>query len=454
MPFSVSRAQCRYCSVFLIEFAAAALLAAFNTPFDRPIWIDEFLHFCFGAMVSTSEAWDTIRSSTKGINHGQTGIYMLVNYWTLSRFGASSLILRLPSVLSGAVLFTSILFIFRTLGYSIAWRTIAVLATLGQATVIFYVGEARPYMPLAAATVAILAYYLVPPRTRTFWVGLCGVSAAIFGVAIHPYFAIYWPALCLVGYVHHRLKGQINVTIRSAVAYANAPLCAVGLIFFAVLSSETWLVGGPKFSFDPFQWISQPSLWHHFSTESHFQFLGGHLRSTAAVSVLMVGALIVTPRARRGELLGLLTPLLLLALALIISVGLAYASYARNYWILPRQWVASAVLISISVVWFWAEVAKVASRLSVLLVPAVWIFAAVAVLGQAAAVERMRLADFVDSIYSTRARVDASKCDPSVTAPDTVDIDEGNKLWVQLANNNISCGDGVWPVFRKYYGLK
>ena len=59
------------------------LLVALNSSVGRPIWIDEFLHFTLGSHYSTSEAWDSINKSIVGdeshigVNHGQTGIYMM-----------------------------------------------------------------------------------------------------------------------------------------------------------------------------------------------------------------------------------------------------------------------------------------------------------------------------------------------------------------------------------------
>ena len=72
-------------------------------PFGRPIWIDEFLHFAVGSHNSTREVWETIRRTTVEVNHGQTGFYILLDYWLMKLFGANLLALRVPSILSGGV---------------------------------------------------------------------------------------------------------------------------------------------------------------------------------------------------------------------------------------------------------------------------------------------------------------------------------------------------------------
>jgi hypothetical protein len=73
----------------------------------RPIWIDEFLHFAVAAIPSSAPAWQTITRSITGVNHGQTGVYMMLDYWLLSAFGANAVVLRLPSILSGIFLMDS-----------------------------------------------------------------------------------------------------------------------------------------------------------------------------------------------------------------------------------------------------------------------------------------------------------------------------------------------------------
>src|SRR6516225_1445984 len=68
----------------------AALGIVLYSGYRHPIWIDEFLHFAFGAMSSASEAWSAIVQSIGQFNFNQTGIYMLVDFWLLKLFGASA----------------------------------------------------------------------------------------------------------------------------------------------------------------------------------------------------------------------------------------------------------------------------------------------------------------------------------------------------------------------------
>src|SRR5262245_47420459 len=113
----------------------AAYVLTLNMSLGRPIWIDEFLHFAVAAQTSTADAWRVIRNSIAIVNHGQTGIYMILDYWLTSAFGANAIILRLPSILSGAFLLASSLWLIRNLRLSILWQLMTLAALFGQAQV-------------------------------------------------------------------------------------------------------------------------------------------------------------------------------------------------------------------------------------------------------------------------------------------------------------------------------
>ena len=103
------RARIRVWDV-LLGLLAIVAVAAF-AGFQRPLWIDEVLHFATGAM-SFSDVMRTVDYTTIEINHGQTGVYILLDWLFLQIFGASAVALRVPSLIaSGVLLWSSILFI-------------------------------------------------------------------------------------------------------------------------------------------------------------------------------------------------------------------------------------------------------------------------------------------------------------------------------------------------------
>lgn len=131
----------------LLGLLGCALIVAYAS-IGRPLWIDEFLHFAFGGFPSTVSAWHAIRHSIGSINFGQTGIYMLLDYWLLKAFGANAVALRFPSILSAGLTLWGGLEFLQKRRYPAIWQFILVVCYLGQATLMYYTGEARPYMAL------------------------------------------------------------------------------------------------------------------------------------------------------------------------------------------------------------------------------------------------------------------------------------------------------------------
>ena len=184
---------------FTKNFAWNLLLIIFSTltifrfsSLGRPIWIDEFLHFAFGSATSIVDAWNMFLLSLP-INHGQTGIYMMLDYFLLKAFGANTLALRAPSIFCGAwLLFVANQFI-KFQGFHYIWRLVVIFALFLQVGLMYFVGEARPYMPLAASVVGVLTYYSAPYGDRKyFFIRAIGYISVFIGVCTHPYFSIYW----------------------------------------------------------------------------------------------------------------------------------------------------------------------------------------------------------------------------------------------------------------------
>ena len=131
----------------------------------RPIWFDEFLHFAMGGM-TWEYALKTVDYTTIEVNHGQTGVYMLLDWLLLQAFGASAVALRLPSLLAAALLLAAAVTFLRRRGFGYGWQYLVLLALAAHTALIWFTGEARPYMPLAAAGVAVLAYYQYDASSR------------------------------------------------------------------------------------------------------------------------------------------------------------------------------------------------------------------------------------------------------------------------------------------------
>src|SRR5271166_6006371 len=208
----------------LLGLLSCALIVAFAS-IGRPLWIDEFGHFAFGGFPSTVSAWHAIRHSIGSINFGQTGIYMLLDYWLLKGFGANALALRLPSILSAGLMLWGGLEFLQKRRYQAIWQFSLIVCYLGQATLMYYAGEARPYMPLAGASAGAFTYYILIPEERRSWSVLTlGWLSILWGAAIHPYFAFYWLSLCTFGYFIAVYERRTKLSWKAAILHVNIPL--------------------------------------------------------------------------------------------------------------------------------------------------------------------------------------------------------------------------------------
>lgn len=436
-----------------VPFLLGCYIVLLHASFGRPIWIDEFSQFAFAAEPTASDAWSLFLSTAPDIQHGQTGVYIMLNYITLATLGPDATLLRLPSILSGVFLFFSAIALFRVLGFSVLWQLVLVGALTGQHLLMYFLGEARAYAPIPAASVGLLLYYVAQPlypRSRAV-LGF-GIFAAVFGATMHAYFAVYWPAVLLVAYVHHRATTGDRFTLAGLIRFANPGLIALGAGLYLLLAALTWLRGHPRFGLDPFEWLHLHGLVSNFTDYSHTQFLEGHY-ATAAIFTLvaLVGALML-PMRLRGPARRLWAPALLIALSLAISLLLSWISYLSDYWILNRQWVGSVALIAVGTVWFWAEAAQLWARLNPALGLVFCFGAAMLVAGQARNIHGIRLSEFNARLVERHARPDPEDCTP----PENLDFmamtnDARNEIMVDLANRNITCGGPIWPLFRAYY---
>ncbi len=410
----------------------------------RPIWTDEFLHFALGGYKSTSEAGWAINASIMEINHGQTGAYMLLDYWLLKCFGASVIALRIPSILSGFLLLVSAAAIIRHRGFGLVWQCLVIIALAGQQShLMYYTAEARPYIPLAAASVGVLAFYLAPePLRGRLSLRLLGWFSILWGCVMHPYFAVYWLALFAFAHLVKLLDGEFKPGFRSLLRHVDLPASIAGFATFVTIAKLSWLRGGPDFKFDPFEWIKPQHLFTVAIDGCHFEFLA--YKTLRYLILLFCGLVPLTflllPKRLKERCWQVAAPCLLVFLALTISAFLAWMSYRRNYWILGRQWVASAALVPIGFVWLWAALTRTAAAKAPLAGLAAFILVSLVL---------------IQYSWQATAKIDRSASihnPPSLTHADASATPATPSAWVAAANDNLRSGGPVWEIFGAYYG--
>lgn len=434
----------------LLMVVFVLLAIAVSTDHGRPIWHDEMMHFGLGACHSVSEAWNAIcKIGYEGINRGQTGIYMLLDYFLLKLFGASSFVLRLPSLISGILLLFGAGQFLRVRGFGAPWHALVIIAIVAQSSLVYYIAEARPYLPLAAAAVGTLAYYVSPLALRsTLMVRVLGVASIGWGVLMHPYFSVYWLMSYLFGFWLALREGQVRWNLRSMLQFANPIVSLVGVAVYFTLGKLTWMLSMRDFHESGFWILGRENYWQQFIDGTHLQFLGSNiLRMMVLALVAMLAlacALSVNVRRRMGSLL---PPVMLIVASLSAALLISGISYMHSTPIIPRQWIASQAFIPIAFTWLLGESfqrfsarfpATCLAALALLLAP---------VLDQALSCSKI-------NILKTSSYLQSTGSDHPLAPVDKRDADNwfyNSQQWVILANQNIAAGGVIWPEFLLFY---
>jgi len=415
----------------------AVVLALYASLF-RPMWFDEFVQFALGGM-QPAEAMQAILDTTgSGLNQGHTGVYLATDYWLLQVFGANLVALRLPSIVTGAITLVAAATVIRVRGFGPVWQSLVVVALGAQWAVMYYAGEARPYMPLVASCIATLAYYQYREQERhRAWVRTLGIVGIILGAVSHPYFgmmALAIGAFCLWE------QGVMRQPWRRWVAFANPWLVVPGIALYTVVGALTWGKARPDDDHDPWYWFGGPApAWEEFVRTHSLAWQPIELPWALAVAILIISAVALTVAAGWAVTRA---PLALMALGLVSSAAVTYASIRGDYWVFTRQWVVGLALVTIGWVWLlaacWRGIPAGSrwGRVLVTSLSAVVVAAGVLQLVEQAAKNRFEYSAWDDYLGS---------------APPSRPTDGSADDWVRYGNHNVRLGGPVWPDMADYY---
>lgn len=445
----------------VVYYTIALLMVGYYGLVDRPLWFDEFLQFIIGAQNSTVDALMLIHDTTDGINHGQTGVYLLLDYWLLNIFGANIQALRLPSILAFAFLLhaSRVLLNSQNVGWIGQFVCLAVIT--GQLDLLHLVANARPAMPLAAASVGVFAYYALAVEDRkTLPNRLLGYAAILGGAAMHPFFSIYWAAAFLFWYLVAFYRDELRISLASAVRFVNFRLSLVGSTLFFAIALATWLPRHPSLDRDPFQFNSAASMPYEFLAGSHFQF-AGIAGFAITVYVAWLVARWAVPTLRPASALSktifpvnAVVPAALVLIALSLSFLLAVICYTNGYWMIERQWTGSTALVPVATVWLFSELIRAISksyRSAAMISACLAIF--LLLLSSLSAVDRFNeiAQRAIGPDHSQRTSELAAMDRDALRAPTSCLAHEATSDWVPLANVNLRLGGPVWSMFKDYY---
>ena len=392
------------------------IILALYSSWGRPLWLDEYLHFVFGGFDTASEAWSAVQSSTTNINHGQTGFYMMLDWGLLKAFGANLFALRLPSLLSGALLLFSVALFLRRKNLGAMAIGAAFLLLAAQPNMMYFVGEARPYMPMAASSMAALAYFSSTSEQRKtkgmrafIWLTM------VWGALMMPYYVIYLPVIAITCY----LMSTREFKLKAFITFINLPVQITSLILGIVIGSLTWLRGSPNFQRDP--WLIIAPLVDSL-TPVHYL--------AAAALLVLIGWTIFTRSSRPWA------PIFLFIVMGAMAVLFAVLSLAQSYWILPRQFVASQAIMTLAGVWAVGQALKITHGSKKNVLAALYALTVVLAFGRAAVHQIESISDWETHGY------------PAAGKPGDV---EYQLIDVGPANQNVADGGPVRPEFTQIY---
>jgi hypothetical protein len=432
----------------LVVFGVVLLVV--YSALNRPLLYDEYVYFALGGLPSTVSVLEAILSTTTNVNQGVTGAYMLADYWLLNTFGASSTALRLPSLLFAAALLAYGAIFLRSRGAG-PW-TLAALPVLlvTQELLMRYAGEARTYMPLAAAVIGLLAYYSLrgrSPNDSSLLTPVVGWSAAIIGVLFHPYIALYWPAIVAFSYFAFTPRRH---SVRNFISFAHPALVITGSVIFLVIGLLTWMRGRANANVDPFNFLPGPLPVEvaaqnlYFLAESRFS-----LGMATALMLIWLGASLIA-RVSLGVLAKILiAPVGLIVLAFLLALAVSFISIRADFWIFPRQWIASVALVVIAVLWgFSAWFGYLKQSLGKGSLRVMMTVTALLLIGMAVPSvtsqwqllqdwqQRTLVTEQTQQQLAQRLETETILSDPE---------------WIEFAQANIDQGGSVWPEFGRYY---
>jgi hypothetical protein len=426
-----------------LVFLGLIMLALYSS-YGRPIWFDEFVQYAMGGM-DFEYAMKTIDWTTVEVNQGQTGIYHLMDYALMQVFGASAIALRLPSLIAAAVMLFSAVTFIRVKGFAFGWQTLMLLALGGSSFLMYFTGEARSYMAMAASAVAMLAFYSFGvSQRRAVTPQILAVLGILLGSVMHPYWIIFFGLVLLATYFFSLTQGFRGVSLGGFYRFSSPAYGISGMVLYVVIGQLTWMRRSIQWSFDPWEYSGgsagaafQGFLSNQFSAGSLSYFL------TFFVLVVVVISLILS---RPIVFSGVRNATVLLGVALLSSAIVTGMSLYKGFWVYQRQWLGGLALGIVALVWLFAEANKattskgnllrwVPTALFVLLISGGFLSA---VINQVQALNQYQV--------DQAALVDDGRTPAEFLIGNYSDIDP-----VVAANINIQRGGKVWPYFTNWY---
>ena len=361
MAVRISPRQAEY--LFWTYFAALSCWIVFSFgSFWRPLWLDEVLHVSFAALPSWSDALTAVHDPVPGVLTNQTGFYQLLNFASVRLFGVSLLVFRLPSILSAILMLLAATVFLRGRRVPRTLTALGLTLFTFQTTLMYFAGEARPYMLLAASGLGVIAFLSQSPIDRKRWyISAFGWTSLVLSALSHAYFWIVLPIGLIMAIWLHCGPDQKNRWNVQNLLRVAAPVPVVSSVIIAfVVAMLTWTRCNCPYTYNPFVFMKSWQGVFSRLAEQHYQFVSlGFLPTTFGgiylgvfilglqLLMILIYVLKLFPRVMRDLVGGSILAILGVGSSLVIAL----ASYLGRYHILEKQWVFGMTITLVASIW-------------------------------------------------------------------------------------------------------
>lgn len=416
-----------------VAVAVIALLSVVFSGFNRPIWIDEYLHFAM-AGIPWGQTFELMASTNANINHGQTWLHQTLSVATLNILGAGTIGLRFVSWVATICMLVAFYALLQTFSVPPILKLLFAGVLVAIPTTAFELGNSRAYIFLMTATAVstwVLFSTMILEKTSLFHV-VTFTSAVLLGAMSHPYFPV---VLC--GIVAAFLMSQFLVTrnfifIREKRIVRLFLISVLAGVVSVVAGYFTWMRGSPDFSGgDPFEWLP---------VGIEFFTIATILLSLVAITLVVFAAIPQSHSRRIPIEPKLAAGLTLVILGLALALFFSWVSIAREFLVLPRYWLSGIILFSLGLTLLLAYLlekskTRPAFRAQFIVVS---ILTAVAL---GSGITREAVAIQLNSQYWFDLGI--SQLGEAVNNP--------SNFFSIAGNLNIKCGGVVWPEHSLFY---
>jgi hypothetical protein len=325
-------------SLDIFVYIILICVAILTINFFKPIFIDEFLNYAFISETSFTRFINILLKSIENVNHGQTGLYTILNYISFQILPPSQIILRLPSyfaLIITIIITGRILLQFDSKKLS-PFIFIAIYINSGYVNDYFNLSRTYSFLILAYIIfVRIFQMYFIESISKK---ELKYLLILLFIVNMfHPYIILY--NFIFTGAI-------ILITIKKRSQTLRLPIIlyslAVNTSLSVLIGMITWMNRSEIFDMDPYFYLPKnihPIIAIYFSQFYFIIIPVTTLLTLISLAVFFFGENTIKEIIQNNSVIikFVISILIISAIIIFLTAGISMFS---GYWIMPKQWVS------------------------------------------------------------------------------------------------------------------